>query len=494
MGGTLPIRTERQRCRASPVRLSLTISGLSAGLASGKRQDYPGDMGTLPSARALMGVSLAFHMVYAALAIGMPVLLLLAEGLALRTGDEGYHRLARRWARSVGVLFAIGAVSGTILSFELGILWPEFMRFAGSIVGISFSLEGFAFFVEAIFLGIYLYGEGRLSRHAQFFATIPISIAAAASSIFVISANAWMNTPRGFTIADGQLVSVDPWRAMFNPAMPYQAVHGTLAAYVATGFAVAGVYAYYLMRGHITMHNQRALTLALGLASVVLPLMLVSGDLSARFLAKHEPAKFAAMEALLATQAGAPLHIGGWPDPASGEVKYSIAIPKLLSLLTYGDPGAVVQGLSDMPSGTTPDPRPVHLFFDLMVSSFFAMLAAASWFWWLYWRRRAVPMNRWPLLAVLSTSPLGFVALQSGWMVTEFGRQPWVVVGYMKVSVGVTPRGGIDFVLLLFMLVYVALTAGLLWLLLHRGKQDGQTAVPRVAPHFDTGPPNGVEA
>jgi cytochrome d ubiquinol oxidase subunit I len=448
-------------------------------------------MGTLPSARALMGVSLAFHMVYAALAIGMPVLLLLAEGLALRTGEEGYHVLARRWVRSVGVLFAIGAVSGTILSFELGLLWPEFMRFAGGIIGMPFSLEGFAFFVEAIFLGLYLYGEGRLSRRAQFLVTVPIAVAAAASAVFVISANAWMNTPQGFTLVDGQVVNVDPWRAMFNPAMPYQAVHGTLAAYVATGFAAAGVYAFYLLRGHVTTHNQRALTLALALASVVLPLMLVSGDLSARFLARQEPAKFAAMEALLTTQAGAPLHIGGWPDSATGDVKYSVAIPKLLSFLTYGDPNAVVQGLSDMPPGTTPDPRPVHLFFDLMVGSFFAMLTAAVWFWWLYWRRRAVPTSPWPLRAVLVASPLGFVALQAGWMVTEFGRQPWVVVGYMRVSQGVTPRSGIDLVFLLFMLVYAALTAGLLWLLLHRGGPDGQAVATDLAPHRRADPGGG---
>jgi len=313
---------------------------------------------SLSSARALMGASLAFHILYAAIGIGMPVLLMVAEGLSLKTGDEFYHTLARRWARTAGVLFAIGAVSGTILSFELGLLWPEFMRFAGGIIGMPFSLEGFAFFTEAIFLGLYLYGERRLSRRALFLVTIPIVISSALSAIFVIGANAWMNTPQGFRIENGQVVDVSPFRAMFNPAMPHQVAHGTLASYVATGFAAAGVYAVALLRGHVTEYNKRALSLALAVAGVTLPLMLVTGDLAARFLADREPAKFAAMEATFQTQAGAPLHIGGWPDPATGEVKYSIAIPKALSLLGYRDPDAVVRGLDDFPAGTTPDPRP----------------------------------------------------------------------------------------------------------------------------------------
>ncbi len=435
-------------------------------------------MDTLPSARALMGASLAFHIVYTAVGIGMPLLLMLAEGLALKTGDEIYHTLARRWARTAGVLFAIGAVSGTILSFELGLLWPEFMRFAGGIIGMPFSLEGFAFFTEAIFLGLYLYGERRLSRRALFLTTIPVVISAALSAVFVISANGWMNTPTGFRIVDGRVVDVNPWRAMFNPAMPYEAAHGTLASYVATGFAVAGVYAWYLLRGHATQYNKRALTLALAVGGLFLPLMLISGDLSARFLAERQPAKFAAMEGIYETTAGAPLHVGGWPDPATGEVKYGIAIPKLLSVLGYGDPDATVKGLNDFEPGTTPDPRLVHTCFDLMVGSFFVMLLAAAWFWWLRWRRRTVPVGGWPLRAVVAAAPFGFVALESGWMVTEFGRQPWVVVGYLRVAEGVTPRGGIDLVFLAFMLVYVALTIGLLWLL--RGPLVPRTGHPVI--------------
>ena len=437
-------------------------------------------MGDVTSARALMGMSLGFHIIYAALGVGLPLLFMIAEGLSLRTGNELYHRIARQWARTAAVLFAIGAVSGTILSFELGLLWPEFMRFAGPIIGMPFSLEGFAFFTEAIFLALYIYGDRRLSRKALFLVTIPATIASALGAIFVISANAWMNTPTGFRVVDGQVVDVNPWRAMFNPAMPYEAVHGTLAAYIATGMTVAGVYAFALLRGQTTDYNKGALSLALAVVGVALPLQFISGDLSARFLAHEEPAKFAAMEGIFETTRGAPLTIGGWADPTAGEVKYGIEIPKVLSILAYEDPNATVRGLNDFPPGTTPDPRRVHLFFDAMVGAFTLMVLAVGWFWWLRWRRRAVPTGKWPLRALVAASPLGLIALECGWMVTEFGRQPWVVQGYLKVSEGVTPREGIGLVFLAFLLLYIALTIGLLWLLL-RGPFTPRTGVPRVA-------------
>jgi cytochrome bd ubiquinol oxidase subunit I len=417
------------------------------------------------SARALMGISLGFHIIYATIGIGLPLMLMIAEGLSLRSGDELYHQLARRWVRPAGVLFAIGAVSGTILSFELGLLWPRFMEFSGPLIGLAFSMEGFAFFVEAIFLALYFYGEQRLSRRMLFFCTIVLTVAAAASAVFVISANAWMNTPAGFRLVDGKLADVHPFQAIANPAWAHEALHGTLAAYVATGFAVAGVYALALLRGDRSDYNKRALTLALAVASVSLPLMLASGDWSAMKLAVQQKSKLAAMEAHFTTARGAPLIIGGWPDPASGKVRYGIRIPKLLSILAFRDPDALVEGLDAFPPGSRPDPRLVHPFFDLMVASFFIMLAAAAWFWWLRWRRRAVPLGTWPLRAILIASPFGMIALESGWLVTEFGRQPWIARGHMLVTEGVTPQTGIGLILFTFLFVYLALTAGLLKLL-----------------------------
>ncbi len=422
-------------------------------------------MSTLLSARALMGVSLGFHIIYATIGVGLPLMLMIAEGLSLRTGDEAYHHIARGWVRPAGVLFAIGAVSGTILSFELGFLWPAFMSFSGSLIGLPFWMEGFAFFTEAVFLALYIYGEQRLSSKMLFFCTVPLTISAAASAVFVISANSWMNTPAGIDLADGRLTDVHPLQALFNPAWFHEAVHGTLAAYVATGYTLAGVYAAALLRGRMAEHNRRALTLSMAIAGVCLPFMLISGDWASRFLAVHEKPKLAAMEALFTTSPGAPLTIGGWPDPASGKVLYGIELPRLLSVLIHLDPDAVVEGLDAFPPGDNPDPRLVHPFFDLMVVSFFIMLAAAAWFWWSFWRRRTVPVGKWPLRTILLASPLGVVALECGWLVTEFGRQPWIIRGLMRVSDGVTPNAGIGVVFLTFLAVYITLTAGLLRLL-----------------------------
>jgi cytochrome d ubiquinol oxidase subunit I len=432
-------------------------------------------MDNLLAARLLMGVSLAFHIVYATLGIGLPFLLMLAEGLALKTGDPAWRDMARRWIRPAGVLFAIGAISGTILSFELGLLWPRFMEFSGPVIGLAFSMEGFAFFTEAIFLALYLYGENRLSHRALFLCTIPMMLASAISAVFVISANSWMNTPTGFRLAGNAAADIEPIAAFVNPAWFHEAVHGTLAAYVATGFAVAGVYAVGLLRRRDPQHAAKALQLSLAVATLSLPLMLITGDWAAKQVARDQKPKLAAMEAHMKTQAGAPLVIGGWPDPAAGEVHFALKIPKLLSLLTKDDPNAVVEGMDAFAPGEAPDPRVVHPFFDLMVASFFIMAVAAAWFWWLRWRSGRVPVGRLPLVLIALAAPFGIIALESGWMVTEFGRQPWVVRGFLRTSEAVTPHGGLMLVFGSFLLVYLALTASIfrLWLRPARRSDSG---------------------
>lgn len=433
-------------------------------------------MDTVLAARALMGVSLGFHIIYATIGIGLPLMLMIAEGLALRTGNELYHEMARRWIRPAGVLFAVGAVSGTILSFELGLLWPRFMEFSGPLIGLAFWMEGYAFFTEAIFLALYIYGEKRLSRRALFLCTIPLTLAAALSAVFVISANAWMNMPAGFRLEGGTMTDLRPLAAFANPAWPHQAVHGTLAAYVATGFAMAGVYALALLRGRATDYNLRALTLSLAVGTLFLPFMLASGDWAASFLARHQPAKLAAAEALFRTTSGAPLLIGGWPNPETREVSFALEIPKALSLLAYRDPDAVVTGLDAFPADASPDPRLVHPFFALMVGSFFLMALAAAGFWWVRLRRGRVHEKKRLLRTILIASPFGMIALESGWLVTEFGRQPWVARGVMRVSEGATLAGGIDIVFFVFLALYIALTAALLKLLLRRPPEGGTGA------------------
>ncbi len=418
-------------------------------------------MDHLLSARALMGISLGFHIIYVAFGIGFPLLLLISECLALKTQNELYHQLARSWTRPMTVLFTIGAVSGTILSFELGLLWPVFMGFGGPMIGLPFWLEGFAFFIEAIFLALYVYGEQRLSRRALALTTIPIAISSVASAVFVISANSWMNTPAGFDLLNGNLFNVRPWQAMANGSWLSEAVHGTLATCVASSFAIAGIYAYHLLKKRLTAENKLGLSLTLAVGSILVPLMLVSGDFAATRVARNQPAKMAAMEAVSETTQGAPLVIGGWVDQSTNQLRYGILIPKVLSLLAFHDPNATVLGLNAFPRELRPNPNIVHPFFDLMIMSFFIMLTSAGLFWIARWKGKEVFTNRALLIAILISSPFGLLAQEFGWFVTEFGRQPWIARGAMLVAEGVTPRP-VGWILIIFVIVYIALTIGLL--------------------------------
>src|SRR5438093_862520 len=278
-------------------------------------------MPDLLAARSQMGVSLAFHIIFAVVGIAMPVMMVVAERRWQVTGHAIYLDLAKRWAKGTAILFAVGAVSGTVLSFELGLLWPRFMQLAGPIIGMPFSLEGFAFFTEAIFLGIYLYGWDRISSRAHLWAGVAVAVSGAASGIFVVIANAWMNAPTGFELAGGHAVNVDPIAAMANAAAASQTLHMTLAAYAATGFAVAGIHAFLLLREPANAFHRRALEIVLLVGAPAAVLQPISGDLSARHLAVHQPVKLAAAEALFRTQPGAPLTLVGWPDVAVQETQ-----------------------------------------------------------------------------------------------------------------------------------------------------------------------------
>jgi cytochrome d ubiquinol oxidase subunit I len=435
------------------------------------------------AARAQMGSSLAFHIVFAVLGMGLPVLLLVSEGLWLRTGNPVYLTLVRRWAKGFAILFAVGAVSGTILSFELGLLWPLFMRYAGGIIGLPFSAEGFAFFIEAIFLGLYLYGWDRLSPRAHWMTAFPIAISGTLSAIFVISANAWMNSPAGFRIVDGEVVDVDPVAAMFNSAWFQQSLHMVIAAYIATGLGVAGLYAWGMLRGRRDAYHRAGLTIAFALAALFIPLQPLSGDISARWVAENQPAKLAALEGQFVTEAGAPLSIGGWPDPETRQTRFAIEVPRLLSLLAYHDPDAVVRGLEEWPREDWPDPRVVHVAFQVMVGIGFGLVALVAWYLFTAWRNRrrgggALFPGPWLLRALLVASPLGFVAIEAGWTVTEVGRQPWIIYEVMRTSEGVTPVPNQFIALGGFTLVYIILAATCALLLLRLGRQP----LPEIAP------------
>ena len=421
-------------------------------------------MDELLAARFQMAFSLAFHMIFAAMGIGMPVLMLIAEGLWLRTREKDYLHLARKWAKATAVLFAIGAVSGTVLSFELGLLWPKFMEFAGGIIGVAFALEGYAFFIEAIFLGLYLYGWDKLPPKIHWLCGFPVALSGLASGVLVLSANAWMQSPTGFELVGGQPTSIDPVKALFNPAWGVMALHSTLSTYIASAFAVSAVYAFAILRGKSEKYYQRALNIAMAVAAISALLMPLSGDASARSVAIRQPAKLAAMEGLFHSERGAGLSIGGWPDLEREQLRYAVEIPKLLSFLAFHDPDALVRGLDSVPRDQWPNVVVVRAAFQVMVGLGIFLVVVSVWYWASrFWRRLH---TRWLYIALVLSGIAGYTALEAGWIVTEVGRQPWIIYGVMRTSEAVTPTEGVFETLIAVVAIYALLSLALVWLLL----------------------------
>jgi cytochrome d ubiquinol oxidase subunit I len=425
-------------------------------------------MDDLLAARSQMAMSLAFHIIFAVAGVTTPLMMCIAEWRWLRTRDETYLTLAKRWAKGTAILFAVGAVSGTVLSFELGLLWPEFMRWAGAIIGMPFSLEGFAFFTEAIFLGIYLYGWNRVSPRAHLAAGALVALSGVASAVFVVTANAWMNTPVGFRLVDGKPIDIDPIAAMMNPAALGQTIHMVFAAYAAVGLAVAGIHAFLLLRDRRNIFHRHAMAIALAVGGVGAILQPVSGDLLGQMLARYQPVKLAAMEGQFKTEQGAPLRIGGMPDEKSATTPHAIEIPYGLSLLAFHDPYAVVKGLEDFPRDVWPPVAIVHVAFQVMVAAGTAMALVSLLGAYLAWRRKSLPDSRWFLRSVVAVSPLGFIAIEAGWTVTEVGRQPWIIQGVMRTAQAVTPMPGLKIPFVTFTLVYIFLAAVVVWLLIRQ--------------------------
>jgi cytochrome d ubiquinol oxidase subunit I len=417
----------------------------------------------LTAARMQMALSLGWHIVIACFGVGMPAITLLAEWRGHRTGDPNYKLLARRWARVMGVLFAVGAVSGTILSFEMGLLWPGLMGVYGQVIGLPFTLEGIAFFIEAIFLGIYLYAWDRLPPWAHMLTAIPVLVAGVASAFFVVTANAWMQQPTGFDTANGRIIAVDPWAAMFNPATPTQTTHMILAAFMVAGFGMASVYAVAMLRGRKDRYHRLGFLIPFAVAAVITPLQIGVGDWSAHFVADNQPVKLAAMEGIFETQTNAPLHLGG--VVINDEMQYAIEIPSGLSLLAHFDPNAEIMGLNDVPQDEHPPVNVVHIAFQLMVGSGFALMALSVWLAIVWKRRKDIPRTAWFLRAGALSGLLATLALEAGWVVTEVGRQPWIVYGILRTSDAVNPAPGLVYGFILVCVVYLLLTVATVYVL-----------------------------
>lgn len=421
-------------------------------------------MNDFMAARSQMGVSLGFHIIFACIGMVMPFFMAVSHYKWLRTGVERYRQITRAWSRGVAIFFVTGAVSGTMLSFELGLLWPGFMKYAGPIIGMPFSLEGVAFFIEAIAIGFYLYGWEKLNKWFHWFTGVVIGASGVASGILVVSANAWMNSPAGFDYVGGQFLHVNPWRAMANPAWIPEALHMILAAFAATGFAVAGVHAWLVYRGKNTAFHGKAFAIAAAFASVAAILQPFSGDMAAKSVARLQPAKLAAMEALFHTRESAPLLIGGIPDSATATVRYGIEIPGMLSFLVHDRIHAPVTGLDQIPPADRPPVPVVHYAFQLMVAC--GVLLALLGIVYLFgaWRRKPWLGAPWLQKAFIAAIPLGFLAIEAGWIVTEVGRQPWIMYGIMRTREAVTPMPGIRYTFYLFTLIYILLSAAVVFL------------------------------
>jgi cytochrome bd ubiquinol oxidase subunit I len=431
-------------------------------------------------ARELQAMSFVVHIPLVCFGIAFPAVVVFTEGLWLRTGDQTYRALAKRWSKVMIMLFAVGVVSGTILSFEFGLLWPNFMATFGQVFGLAFGLEGFSFFLEAIFIAIYVYGWDRIPPRRHILFGFPIIITGITGSLTVISVNGWMNHPVGFAIdAAGHVTDVRPWAALFNSNFWHELVHMYLAGFMVVGFVVGGVYAYAWLKGNRSRYVRAGMVIPLTIGCLAAPVQVIVGDWAGRTVAKNQPVKLATFEGLAQTTKGAPFHILGWYEKSSGEVKGAIEIPDLLSILAFHDPNATVQGLDSVPAIDRPGPVNVVRFAFQGMISIGTLLAAMGLFYaFVWWRKRRLPESVWFYRLAVAAGPLALIALLCGWVTTEVGRQPWIVYRVMRVEDAVTNAGGLPIAFFAVLAVYLALIAAVVWLLRRLASSPPDVEVP----------------
>ncbi|MDM1550826.1 cytochrome ubiquinol oxidase subunit I [Empedobacter falsenii] len=417
------------------------------------------------AARSQMAMSLAFHIVFSCVGMVMPFMMAIAHYKYLKTKNEIYKGLTKAWSKGVAILFATGAVSGTMLSFELGLLFPKFMEHAGPIFGMPFSLEGTAFFIEAIALGFFLYGWDKFNKWFHWICGVIVGISGLASGILVVAANAWMNSPSGFDFVNGEYLNIDPVKAMFNDAWFSQALHMTIAAFCATGFAVAGLHAYLILKGKNVNFHREAFKISSVLAITAAMLAPLSGDISAKDVAKRQPIKLAAMEAHFKTEESAPFVLGGIVDESKEEIKYAIKVPGVLSFLVHSDFKTPVKGLEEFPKDEWPPVAVVHYAFQIMITFGVLMMGIAVIYLIAQFFKKDWRTKRWFYKLFMIATPFGYIALEAGWTVTEVGRQPWIIYGIMRTVDSITPMPGIQYSFYIFTFVFITLSIILVFLM-----------------------------
>ena len=455
----------------------------------------PVEQAYLLQARQMQALSFIVHIPLVCFGIAFPLLIVFVEWRYLRTGDPLLRTLARRWSKVLVALFAAGVVTGTVLSLEMGLLWPNFTATFGSVFGLGFAIEGFAFFLEAIFIGIYAYGWDRMRPRLHLLSGLPIVATGVLGAMMVIAVNGWMNHPEGFRIDDsGHVIDVHPFRALFvNTYFWHELVHMYVAAFMVTGFLLAGAYAVGRLRGRWDRYHRTAMTIPLTAAVIASPTQILVGDWAAREVAAQQPIKLAALEGLSTTTAGAPVHLLGFYT--NGHVEFGIAIPRLLSFLAFHDLDAVVRGLDTVPTTDQPPVNVVRFAFQTMVGIGTLLALLAVVFLYVVWRHRRLPVNRWFYRAVVLAGPAAYVALIAGWVTTEVGRQPWVVYGVMRTAQAVTGADGIPVGYGVLAAAYAVLIVGTVWALVRlahvplklpadpppAGSEAGPTAPPSAA-------------
>lgn len=431
-------------------------------------------MENLDYARLQMAFTLGFHIIFACIGMVMPFFMVVAHRKWLNTRNPIYKKLCKSWLKGVAIFFVTGAVSGTALSFELGMLWPEFMKHAGPIIGMPFSLEGAAFFIEAIALGFYLYGWDKFPENFHWFTGIIVGISGVASGILVVSANGWMNAPSGFDYVNGEFINIDPVQALLNPAWFTQALHMTLAAFIATSFAVAGIHAFQILKKRNVELHKKAFKIAIVFGAIAAFLQPLSGDRSAKDIAERQPVKLAAMETHYETEKGAPLLIGGIVDEETREVSHKIEIPKALSFLAFGDFDAEVKGLNDFPDDELPPVAIVHYAFQIMVG-IGGLLMLAGLIYFISLKKKKWMNYKYYWLFFILLAPMGFIALEAGWVVTEVGRQPWIIHQIMRTKDAVTPMPGMKYSFFFYLFLYTVLAITVTWLMIRQIKALNKT-------------------
>jgi cytochrome bd ubiquinol oxidase subunit I len=412
-------------------------------------------------ARSQMAFTLGFHIVLASIGVALPAIMLIANYRGLRKHDEDALELARRWSKVVAVTFAVGAVTGTVISFEFGLLWPEFTGRFGKVFGVLFAVEGIFFFLEAIFVAIYIFGWKRLSPWKHFWAGVPIPICGIGGAFSVVAVNSWMNQPQGFSPTTGDVTSVDPWKVIFNPAVPYEVPHMILAAYLVTGFLVASIYGVGMLRGRRDRRHRLGLLIPLTVACIATPIQFAVGDTAARSIAQDQPIKFAAMECVQTTSTHVTEYIYG-RCTADG-VKGGLGIPGFDSFLVGWSTDTQVTGLDTVPPQDRPPANTMlHWAFDTMVGICTMLIALGLWLGWAWWRKRDIPQSKWFLRAVAVSGVASVVALECGWIVTEVGRQPWVVYNVMRTEDAVTKADGVWITFTAIVVLYAALGTALI--------------------------------